>query len=609
MEVNYDIEKITFNDLRQKISLPTFQRSIVWKENKKKQFISTIINGLPFGVLLLYQENIGKYSLIDGLQRFSTLCDYELTPSKYINFKEVCDNSVSNIINKCIEKSGLVGSINSIKEEFIFNIAEHFSLNKDINTADIVEKIVTRLSFLNESKSLIYGNIYGMIENLRRKHSISDLNIPVIIFKGDFSILSDIFENVNTNGCQLSKYDIYAARWSKYNIPVMDNDILNAVDEKYVSMQNSTQIEISGYEAGEVFRKKEINIFEYCFAIGKLIISVAEPLFNLSTLNASKDKIDKDKSKVDSIGFNIIAAILLDSPKKKDGIEKYFINVNHEQLSIFKNKIIECSKTVNDILNPYIQMIDGANVARYIESQITCIIATMFRIKYTFIKDSLIIRDSSFGPKEKQRMLNKFKEGLPLHYLYDILVDYWGNSGDSKIGTELKNNLSNNRYLTKINKGEMQLVLMDWIKLQDAKRPKQISKENRLFLNYIITKKDCNNIMSSKLKNKLEIDLIIPKKRYEKRFGTTSNVANICNLTFLPQFENKSKNTLTVYEMNEQSLTLYDLNDSILNILLYPSREEIDFITNDNLFTDINYNKFLKSRRDFLINTFMELFF
>lgn len=603
MNINYNIEKITFGDLRKKISLPTFQRSIVWKENQKRKFITTIINGLPFGVLLLYQENIGKYSLIDGLQRFSTLCDYVANPNKYINFKELCYDSVEEIINKC----EINGNITRMKDELINKINEHFSLDDNTNIADIVNKIISDLSFLNEGKTLIYGNIFGLIENLRKMHEINDLYIPIIIFNGDFSILSEIFENVNANGSQLSKYDIYAARWSKYNMPIIDNDILNAVDEKYISMQDSTQIEISGYEPGEVFINKEVNLFEYCFAIGKLIINTAEPLFDLPI--SSANKYNNDKSKVNSIGFNVIAAILLDSPKKKDNIEKFFINVDQKQLSNFKNKILECVKFVSDILSPYLRMVDGTNVARYIESQITCIFSTVFRIKYSINNYSLTIKDSEFSPKERHRMIQRFKDGLPLHYLYDILIDYWGNSGDTKIGLELGNNLANNRYLTKINKGDMSSALIEWVKQQDIKKPKQISKENRLFLNYIVKKKDFNNIMPSKLKDKLEIDFIIPKKRYVNRFATTSNVANISNITFLPQFENKSKNHLTIYEMNEQKQTLYELNDEFLDILLYPTKEELDFIKTENSFTDVAYNKFLKNRRDFLIRTFMNLFF
>ncbi len=607
MEVNYYIDKMMFGDLKKRISLPTFQRSIVWKENRKKQFISTIISGLPFGVLLLYQEDLGKYSLIDGLQRFSTLCDYEKFPNNYINFKEVCNERVLTIINKIIINSGLVGNTDIMKEKFIFKISEYFSFDKSVDTAYIAERIISEISYLNDSNKFIYGDVYGLIESLRKKFSIDDLIVPIIIYKGDFSVLADIFESVNTNGSTLSKYDIYAARWSKHNIPVLDNDILNAVDEKYVSMQNSTKIEISGYEAGEVFENKEINIFEYCFAIGKLIINAAGTLFNTSNLISSQEK--NEKSKVDSVGFNIIAAILLDSPKKMDNIEKYFIDTTPEQLSDFKNKILECVKFINNILSPYLCSFNGNNISRYIESQITCIIATVFRIKYSVTNNSLIIKESHFSPKEKQRMLHKFKEGLPLHYLYDILVDYWGNSGDSKIGVELSNNLFSNRYLKKINKGDMQLVLLDWIKQQDAKKPKIISKENRLFLHYIIKKKDSNNILSLKLKQSLKIDYIIPKKKYEHRFGTTSNLANICNLAFLPSIENKLKNMLTIYEMNEQIQKSYELHDDILDALLYPLREELNFITSNELFSDANYNKFLKSRRDFLINTFISLYF
>lgn len=604
MNTQYEVVKMTFRDLRNKVSLPQFQRSIVWNDNKKKLFITTITNGLPFGVLLLYKEDdITKYSLIDGLQRFSTLCSYEKSPKNYINFDSECSSFVDEIIEECVKRNNLSSNIKILKNEIIECISTHFTLTED--TTDIFNKIIISFAFLKENPD-VYRIIFSMLESLKKKFSIDDLEIPVIVFNGEFSMLADIFENVNTNGSQLSKYDIYAARWSKYPLIVKDKEILKAVEDKYVAIQSTTQLEVSDYEQGLILETNKINLFEYCFALGKLIINTAPSLFDISLNtkdNNTKDKMAKEK--VDSIGFNVIAAILLDTPKKKDDIEKYFKNVTSEQLADFKNKIIECVKLVRDLLLPYLKTPDNNYTVRYIESQITCIIATAFRIKYTVVKNSIVIKQSDFRPKDRNLLLDKFRQLLPLRYLYDILDDYWGNSGDSKIGSELANNLSNNRYVTKITKTDMNDVLDKWMKSQDSKKFVRPQRDSKILLNYIIQKKNEQYNLLSALDNKLELGYIIPKERYQKNFGSTKNVSHIGNLVYRPKSD-KSK-SLTIYEAEEPSL--YKMKESIVDILLYPTSSELSFISDKNSFTESNYNSFLRKRRDFLVNTFLRLFF
>ncbi|MHC5248550.1 DUF262 domain-containing protein [Enterococcus sp. LJL90] len=72
----YKIEKYNFDDLDQTVVLPSFQRKLVWSKAEKKSFIETLHNGYPFGAILVYQyPNEEKISLIDGLQRFTTIRD------------------------------------------------------------------------------------------------------------------------------------------------------------------------------------------------------------------------------------------------------------------------------------------------------------------------------------------------------------------------------------------------------------------------------------------------------------------------------------------------------------------------------------------------------
>ena len=111
--------------------------------------------------------------------------------------------------------------------------------------------------------------------------------------------------------------------------------------------------------------------------------------------------------------------------------------------------------------------------------------------------------------------------------------------------------------------------------------------------------------MLSTLDDKLELGYIIPKVRYNNNLHTTSNIAHIGNLTYLPKFE-KSKSR-TLYEAEEPSL--YKMKDSIMDMLLYPTQSELSFISDKNSFTESNYNSFLRKRRDFLVNTFLRLFF
>lgn len=56
---------------------PVFQRLFRWDDERKTRFIESILLGIPFPPIFVYQDENGVWELIDGLQRLSTI--FQLT--------------------------------------------------------------------------------------------------------------------------------------------------------------------------------------------------------------------------------------------------------------------------------------------------------------------------------------------------------------------------------------------------------------------------------------------------------------------------------------------------------------------------------------------------
>ena len=52
---------------------PVFQRLFRWRDERKTRFIESILLGIPFPPIFVFQNETGVWELIDGLQRLSTL--------------------------------------------------------------------------------------------------------------------------------------------------------------------------------------------------------------------------------------------------------------------------------------------------------------------------------------------------------------------------------------------------------------------------------------------------------------------------------------------------------------------------------------------------------
>lgn len=591
IDKKYDFDEIPFKDLKEKVDLPTFQRNLVWKPSQKKSFIDTIKSGLPFGSIMLY-KNMEKYSIVDGLQRFSTLRDYEDNPWEYIEINEESfprfNDATRIIISVYTDKTDVevLAKLKELIKEGLHKQKGHLSAAEINNIVFSVVEEFNKLKSNFEKYTELQTVLSEMLDKINIEADIADLKIPAVVFTGSFNLLPEIFEKLNSKGTKLSRYEIFASTWNSYMLNYNDIKILKLVEDKYINLEENTGIDVKGFEKGSIIGKKQINLYEYCFAISKIIKDAAPSLI------ASSDSGE-------SIGFTTLAAITgVNLNKLNDLPDKINIKVSAENLFKLANVIEDSYKEVDKILSGYVRSPDGKkSFAKPAEAQLVSIVGTYFQIKYNLSTELKITSKSGTSTN-----INLFVKRMPYAFLYDTIRGYWAGTGDKKCTRELQKALENNRYLSCSTSEAWEQALTEWMDSQINNSPvKAVSAETKLFTNFI-----CRRFMPAGFESMsvFDIEHIVPRDKVEKLDNVPiSPAANVC---LLPQFTNRSKKNLTIYERIDKDPMLKPDIDKILSVL-YPSRSDLEYIKSANEFTENNYKKFLRNRRDILIKKMKEL--
>ena len=244
---------------------------------------------------------------------------------------------------------------------------------------------------------------------------------------------------------------------------------------------------------------------------------------------------------------------------------------------------------------------EKTSLAKAIDSQMITIVASLFKIKYTFNPNSFSVTPN---PNCK-KMLSAFEVCMPKRYLYDIIRGYWSGSGDTKATDELSKSLENNIYMLPIPKESWETILSEWMNDQIQKPSKRIAPESKLFLNYIIRKQIAETRYAGK---KFDFALIITKNRFNASFNNKPGLAAVGNTCILPEHENRSAQTYTLYEDEELRKTITNNDQNTLNDFLYPEKSELSFTTSANTMTYDRYLSFINNRHQYLINIFFKLY-
>ena len=600
--LKYEVDRKLYTELKGKITAPKFQRNFVWKKKARRELIQSIKQGLPIGSFLLQRLTNGQYNVIDGRQRFSTLLDYEAHRYDYIEDTDISDGKITNMLLEVPSICQRYNLYNESAQKEIVSKIKSVALKqlktKDTSKMDVVYEITNAVNIQfpnigNETK-LLFSSVSKFYDDVWQILDTSNIVLPCIIFNenAEDDDIVTTFINLNSKGTKLSKYDLYSAAWYDDIIRVDDEKIIDKVVSKYKdSLENNQKIETQNFNELEIRTNKEINVFEYAYALSKLIG------------DACQNRIyqTKDASEVDSLGFSILAGILNISNKNMVSLSKKLIASNINCV-ILKDKIIACTLEIQKTLDWYCTTPDGKNVYNHSLNQLISYIVTVFKAKFEITADGRIVDNYN------KNKLTDFHRNLPMWYLYDNIRGFWSGSGDSKLDSLIMmDNIFDSRYFTKVSEEYIKNALYDWLIEENTEKNFTVKPESKLFINYII-KKRCNEPH-----NNMDIEHIIPQSRLDglsTRERGVTGISSPSNLTFLPMFDNRAKREKTYYELIEsKDATALTYDKRLLEKYVYPDYQEIKFIETQVDFTVSNFNRFKKDRSNTLVNLFSELYY
>lgn len=433
------------------ITIPEFQRRLVWPESKQKELISSIKSGYPFGSLLLFEDvdkgksdstNKKYYNLIDGLQRTHALKRYTSNPNSFFSDEDlnVTDESISDFVARELGQESEDGRL-SVQREIVnwVRSVEGFKATDGWDTNGLIQKLVSHVlkiesdsdDFFSMSgrlnnNGLFVDRVRGFLESVKKRADINDVKIPIIIFSGPASDLPAVFEKLNTQGTTLSKYEVFAAQWMGYRSNIKNTKVIEAIWKKYEALVDESFTSDAWEDAPDLKSRQEraYSLFEYLFGFGQYLADEFPSLF---------EAIADDKPS--SVGFNLLCACIGLSIKDMDKLPK---NVEKHDQSELENRILESTKFINELLNPILSVRQHGRrrISIYhTEYQIISMIATAFQVRY---KPQNLSEIEGWKPNRE-----RLTRHIGMFYLYDILRAHWKGSGDST----LQDTVANLRYL------------------------------------------------------------------------------------------------------------------------------------------------------------------
>ena len=603
---NYIDKTIQMKDIldENKFIIPQFQRNVVWKKKKREAFLRNVLDGDPFGIILI-RERDGKYELIDGLQRISTIKDFIKNPFEYLEPSDIDMEGIDNLIKAHLISQKLPANEDNVKEiheewqaktfDFIKQGLKNYEvmseLRKEFNLND--EKII------NDIIDEIYTGFYDSI-------NLDNLTIMAINYTGPVENIPNVFYNLNTGGVQLTKYETYAALWYKTKFKVDDEELIEVVKNKYIQLQNDSELDVDFSEVA--LNEEGITLFEYCYALGGIMRNKENGFQILFPANTKS---------TDPTGFELLALLLTDKVNKADQLYPLLRDVSPDFLvklkKILKKSLIEITKALKPLLC-------GKNKS-YLYSESSYLI---YHIIVSYIKEYSDIFPQTQAIRERDSDLNKedFKKYVKHHYFHDCITDFWKNNRQvSDLQKEIVDENRRQKYWHKIKGENWEKAIQLFMDSQKASG-KTVSQKNKLFIDFLTKLKIEENPNYGKYFSKnslssedyvLDFEHIVPRKVIEKHIKDLSRsqqrlypVSAVGNLCYLAAKDNRAKKDKTLYEFTEDR-PAYDADPDFLKCINYPSKEDLSFIDFGNDDFREAYDAFINERQDMLRYEFLKL--
>lgn len=600
------------------ITIPEFQRRLVWPEKKQKELITSIKKGFPFGSLLLFEDiekgkkeasNKKFYNLIDGLQRTHALKRYTSNPNSFFSDTDLddIDHEIGEFVARELGQESKQDR-NTVRREIVnwVKSVEGFNATDGWETSGLVQRLICEFLRIQpgtdeyytttgrlQNNGLFINRLRILLESVQQQADINDVKIPIIIFNGPASDLPTVFEKLNTQGTTLSKYEVFAAQWMGYRNHIKNKKIIDAIWKKYEALvdESFTSDAWEDFPDDKSKREREYSLFEYLFGFGQYLSERFTNLF---------EAIADDKPS--SVGFNLVSACIGLAIKDMDKLPK---RTEKLEQSLLEECILEATKFVDETLQSILSVRQHGRKKISIyhtEYQIISMIATAFQIRYK--KDNL---SEIEGWKSNRAKLEKH---IVMYYLYDVLRGHWKGSGDST----LQDTVTNLRYLNSPpTKASWENGLGAWfedeqIPLVHKGRYVRDQTPEILLLKYIYVHK----LSVFKNAKRYHVEHIIPVGKLKTLLRRDDNddkmtINTISNLALLDESTNWKKGDRTFLEYLEKERTDGNIDDSTFDH--EKNKLEVQLICHaqflPNELSRSSYNKFVTARWEVLKREFM----
>jgi len=574
------------------ISVPGFQRSVVWSDKQKKEFIDSLKSGYPFGSLLLFKEEGNPYILIDGLQRSNTIREYFSKPTEFFAASAV-SKKLSDLLTQELpqkdnpwESDEIHGYIEKWVKSLNINSLDQFLPSQGFKSEELLQYLISEsvVEIEREKERALAKLIDPLLEELHAEADISNSDVPVIIYTRGKEKLPEVFQRLNRGGTQLNKYQIYAAAWSHIKVPVRNLEIKVAIKARFEAYIDRG-FTVQDYDSETFDQETQFSPFEYLYGLGKVLSKNTKLLF-------SSKEADEE---VDSFGFNLSTyALNLDVPQMGILLEK----LPEIDLEIFHRDLLESAKQIEASIRPFVAVHanrkKGLNRQEeqpiyHSEFQIVSLIAKYYRMK--------------FVENRADHDIEKFLKNVPYHYLYDIIDDYWRGSGNSKAYVLIQ---PGSRYEYPIDKKRWDSALENWFENQLLSRKEKdrasIKLPDVLFLKYIyafiLTRHE--DLSDNTI---FEVEHLVPVNRLKflaQKRGIGLPISCVANLSLLPKAANRLKSDKTIYEYFDSNS---DMLEELESRFTFTKREDFESL---EALTQVNYTAFLKNRFKTLKDKFYE---
>lgn len=578
MKSQYVVERMKYSDLENSIAVPTYQRRLVWSERQKESFIENISKGYPFGSILLYRyEGDRRSSLIDGLQRYSTLKEYKQNPAKYFkNFEPYIERVLSNI------EEGMKGITLSPDQRFVLSSQIEDLLRKclekeDPDTFFLRDLVVESLS-LYPKQSRYQDDLARLQADLLKAAGcyldLDDLVIPCVVFTGDEGQLPDVFANLNQGGTKLSKYQVLAAHWTRHDFVISDSEygerILEKVIDRYSRLEENRGLLIEDFDPDEMAQSRKINLSEYCFALGELVTEET-PVFWQGVFNAESDR-NEDVFNV--VGY-LTTAIAL-------GVDNRTINKLPDRKDLFASaafvdQLTECILKEYRVIQREFEKwlrkpgVDGGYESGAVtDMQVLSFFAALWHKHYRidFANRKLTVIEGYRG-----RGYDATRKNLVAYCLSDVVSRTWLGSGDTRLANYYVETAEAQRsYAVPMSRDSLYEKLRSWYEDASQRGSVNIEKVSKMLL-CAYSAPDATRYTAESY----DIEHVISKQKLkEGNIYINGRIPGgmLGNLMYLSSKTNRGKKQFNLYVLQENHEGVR-FDEGYLEMLSYPSKETI----------------------------------